>query len=196
MTRESNRMPTTWRLGPTKEAMHVKRRRLAHAALLVGLVSATTLLSVSTASATIEGTSCSGNGGSIKLSPGLSETPTVQNISIKGTVSGCTNGVFSGSYVGHVTTTNAVTCAALTSGGEVAVGTIVLKWSPKRHGNSNGFFGIGLTETPGSPITGGIEKGPFEGGTISGSMTQKYSGTCGGKKKVKKGTFTGTFAIS
>jgi hypothetical protein len=119
----------------------------------------------------------------------------VQNISIKGSVSGCTNGVFSGRYVAHLKTTNAVTCAALTSGGEVATGMIVLKWSPKKHGNSIGFFGIGLTETPGSLITGGIERGPFEGGTISGTMTQKYSGTCGGKK-VKKGTFSGTFTIS
>jgi hypothetical protein len=176
--------------------MQVMRRRLAGAAVLLGLMSGTTLFGASTASATLEGTSCSGNGGTIKLSPGLSETPTVQNISIKGMVSGCTNGVFSGKYLGHVTTTNAVTCAALASGGEVATGTIVLKWSPKRHGNSIGFFGIGLTETPGSPISGGIEKGPFEGGTISGSMTQKYTGTCGGKKKVKNGSFSGTFAIS
>jgi hypothetical protein len=176
--------------------MHVTRRTLTGAAVFVGLMSATALFGASTASATLEGTSCSGNGGTIKLSPGLTETPQVQNISIKGTVSGCTNGVFSGKYVAQLTTTNAVTCAALTSGGEVATGTIVLKWSPKRHGNSMGFFGIGLTEAPESPITGGIEKGPFEGASISGSMTQKYMGTCPGKKKVRKGTFTGTFNIS
>jgi hypothetical protein len=176
--------------------MQVKQRRLGAAAVLVGLLSATTLLSVSAASASAEGTSCSGNGGTIKLSPGLSETPTVQNISIKGTVSGCTNGVFSGRYVAQARTTNAVTCAALTSGGEVATGMIVLKWSPKRHGNSKGFFGMGLTEVPASPISGGIERGPFEGGTISGSMTQKYRGTCGGKKVVNKGTFSGTFSVS
>jgi hypothetical protein len=173
----------------------VKRRWIASAAVLVGVVSATTVFGASVASASLEGTSCTGNGGSIKLSPGLSETPTVQNISIKGSVSGCTNGVFAGRYLAHLKTTNAVTCAALTSGGEVATGTIVLKWSPKRHGNSMGFFGIGLTEMAGSPLSGGIERGPFEGGTISGSITQKYNGTCGGKK-VNKGTFSGTFAIS
>jgi hypothetical protein len=176
--------------------MKLKRRKLAAAVALVGLLSATTLLGASAASASIEGTSCSGNGGMIKLSPGLSETPTVQSISIKGTLSGCTNSVFAGRYVAQLKTTNAVTCAALAGGGEVATGKIVLKWSPKRHGNSIGFFGIGLTETPESAISGGIERGPFEGGTISGSMTQKYSGTCGGKKKVKKGTFSGTFTVS
>ena len=181
--------------GPAEEAMQVKRSRFAAAAVFVGLLSATALLGASTASATLEGTSCSENGGTIKLSPGLTETPMVQNVSIKGRLSGCTNGVFAGKYVAHLKSTNALTCAALTSGGEVATGTIVLKWSPKRHGNSNGFFGVKLTETPGAALSGGIEKGPFETGTISGSMTQKYSGTCG-HKKVNKGTFTGTFTIS
>jgi hypothetical protein len=176
--------------------MDLKRRSVAGAVALAGLLSASALVGASGASASLEGTSCSGNGGSIKLSPGLTETPMVQNISIKGSLSGCTNGVFAGSYIAHLKTTNALTCAALASGGEVATGTIVLKWSPKRHGNSNGFFGMKLTEAPEAALSGGIEKGPFEGGTISGSMTQKYSGKCGGKKKDNKGTFTGTFAIS
>ena len=175
--------------------MDLKRRSFAGAVALAGLLSATALLGASGASASLEGTSCSENGGSIKLSPGLTETPKVQNISIKGSLSGCTNSVFAGRYVAHLKSTNALTCAALTSSGEVATGTIVLKWSPKRHGNSNGFFSMKLTETPAAVLGGGIEKGPFEGGTISGSMTQKYSGKCG-SMKVNKGTFSGTFVIS
>lgn len=163
--------------------------------VLVGLLSAVTLLAATAASASAESTTCAGNSGSIKLSPGLSETPTVQNISIKGTLSGCTGStVTGGKYVAHLKTTHPVTCAALSSAGEPTTGTIVIKWSPKGQGNSNGTFSMPLTETT-VPISGTIEKGMFEKDSISGTVTQKYAGKCGGKKKVNKGTFTGSEVV-
>jgi hypothetical protein len=105
--------------------------------------------------------------------------------------------------VAHLKTAEPVTCATL-AGASAANGTIVLKWTPKGEGNSMGSFTMDLTEVPGAPISGSLESGPFSGETISGSVSQTYTGgpTCGvaeGKKKakkVKKGTLTGSLAIS
>ena len=57
-----------------------------------------------------------------------------------------------------------------------------------------------LTEVPAAILGGTLEKGPFEGLKISGTVSQTFTGgaTCGvpvGKKKakaVKNGTFTGS----
>jgi hypothetical protein len=106
----------------------------------------------------------------------------VQNITIKGTLSGCTGGtVTGGSYLAHLKTTNPVGCAALASPGEPATGSVVIKWSPrgKGQGNSDGTFSMPLTALPGASLGGTLEKGPFATLSISGTVSQTFSGTCG-----------------
>jgi hypothetical protein len=145
------------------------------------------------------GTICSGNSGSIKLSPGLEATAQVQNIVIKGRLSGCTGStVTSATYVAHLKTAAPVACATLTSGSP-ATGTVVIKWSPKGQGNSHGTLSLPLTSAPGVGMTGELANGPFEGLGLFGTVSQTFPGTCGEPaagakkaKKVKDGTLTGS----
>jgi hypothetical protein len=98
-----------------------------------------------------------------------------------------------------------VTCAALKGpGAPVTETNAIFKWLPKGEGNSMGTFTMPLTETS-VALGGTFDTGtfPFSGDKISGSATQKYSGSCGGSghgkgggKKVNKGTFTGSITIS
>lgn len=173
--------------------------------VLSAIVAAFTVMGVAATSASAASTTTCENSGTIKLSPGLSTTPQVQNVILKGTLANCTgeeSAVTSGKYVAHLKTAEAVTCSALTGAG-AAEGTIVLKWTPKGEGNSMGSFSMAVTELPTS-ISGLIEEGPFTGESISGTVTQAYTGgpTCGvaeGKKKAKKvnkGTFSGSLTIS
>ncbi len=161
-----------------------------------------------TASASAASTSCQASG-TIKLSPGLSETAQLQNVSIKGTLTECAStesAVTSGKFVAHFKTAAPVTCATLTGAGTGAAegSNVVIKWSPKGSGNSQGTFSVPITEVPGALVSGNIESGPFAGDSISGSISQSYTGgpTCGqpvGKKKAKKvnkGTFSGTVSVS
>jgi hypothetical protein len=159
------------------------------------------------ASASADTTSCT-NSGTVKLSPGLEATPHVQNITVKGVLTGC-SGVEStqteGKYVAHMKTAEAVSCSALTGVGAAEEATnIVIKWTPKGGGNSMGSFTMPLTEAPGVALGGTLASGPFSEDTISGTVSQTYTGgpTCGvpvGKKKAKrvnKGTVSGTLSIS
>ena len=168
---------------------------LAALAMPLGAIS----LVASPASAYAEGTTCAGNSGSIKLSPGLQESAQVQNITIKGKLTGCTaSTATTATYVAHLKTTGPVSCAALASAGEAATGSIVIKWSPKGQGNSKGTFSMPLTAVAGVSLGGTLESGPFATGTISGTASQTFASTCsGGKgkkkaKKVKDGAFTGS----
>jgi hypothetical protein len=177
----------------------VVRRLILSSALL-----AVVALGATSASANAATTETCENNASVKLSPGLSNTPTVQNISVKGTLTNCTGEeatVTSGKYVAHLKTSEPVTCAVLAGSG-AATGTVVLKWTPKGHGNSLGSFSMALTELP-TEIGGLIESGPFAESPLGGTVTQTYTGgsTCGvaeGKKKAKKvnkGTLTGTLTV-
>ncbi len=166
-------------------------------------------VSAAPASATLseEGTICTGNSGTIKLSPGLEGEAHVQNITIKGELTGCAGSMASkeAKYVAHLKTTNAVSCAALGSAGEAATGTIVIKWAaPKGQGNSHGTISLPLTES-GVSMTGKLaSSGPFENLGIYDPVSQAFTGACGvvetGKKKAKKvknGTLTGsTIAVA
>jgi hypothetical protein len=177
--------------------MHTGFKRLSAAAALIAPIA---MMSISTAPASAaEGTTCTGNSGSAKFSPGLTSSAKVQNVIVKGTLSGCSGGgVSGGSYIAHLKTTNAVSCAALAGPGEPATGTVVIKWSPKGQGNSNGTFSMPLTGVPGVSLAGTLESGPFATMSLSGTVSQTFSGTCGaavGKKKakaVKDSTFTGS----
>jgi hypothetical protein len=162
---------------------------------------------VGTASASAASTSCEASG-KIKLSPGLTNTPTTQNVQVKGTLTNCTSvesEVTSGKFQLHFKTAEPIDCATLKTVGVGAAAEenkIILKWGSA--GNSQGPASLLITEEPGAALTGSITSGPFEGGTVSGSLSQKYTGgaTCGessGKKKgkkVSKGTATGTIAVS
>jgi hypothetical protein len=178
----------------------VRRPILSIAVLAVVALGAT---SASAGAATTE--TCENNA-SVKLSPGLTNAPQIQNITVKGTLTNCTGeeaAFTSGKYIAHLKTTEPVTCATLAAEpGAADTGTIVIKWSPKGQGNSLGSFSQPLTEQP-TAISGLLESGPFAESPISGAVKQTYTGgtTCGiaeGKKKAKKvnkGTLTGTLTV-
>ena len=150
---------------------------------------------------------CEQNSGTIKLSPGLSETPHVQSITVKGAFKGCDGPeeFAEGKYVAHLKTTEDVTCSTLSSISSEPTTTavsLVVKWAPKGLGSSQGALGMGITEVPGIPL-----EGTLEGGTLkeplsiaSGTVSESFAGgpSCGvaaGKKSakaVKSGVFSGS----
>ena len=150
---------------------------------------------------------CEQNSGSIKLSPGLEETPHVQNITVKGTLKGCDGplGFTEGTYVAHLTTTEEVTCSTLVSvSAESTTSSVSLavKWSPKEAGSSKGTLVMPLTEMPGVALAGMLEGGPlasplsFSASSLSESFTGGPAcGVASGKKKAKA-VKSGNFASS
>ena len=138
------------------------------------------------------GTICSSNAGTVKLSPGLEETtPKVQNVTIKGTLAGCTGAVSSAKYVAHLKTAGVASCATLAAG-EAASGTIVIKkWSPKGLKTSHGSLELVVKSGP-TTMYGSIATGGFEGDGIYSPGATVFTGeeSCGDKKaKVKLGSF-------
>jgi hypothetical protein len=80
----------------------------------------------------------------------------------------------------------------------------IFKWLPKGTEQSTGSLNVPITEMAAS-LEGSVNMGtfPFSEDKITGSVTEKYSGTCGssgkghgGGKKVNKGTFSGTITVS
>jgi hypothetical protein len=147
-------------------------------------------------------TTCSHNAGKATYSPGLTDTPTVQTVKLKGSLSGCSGAAYtSATYTAVLRTTGPIACSALTSSpGEPANGTLNVKWRPKgKASNSTGAINIDVTSVPNAPIGGTLSTGPFSPSTLSGSMSETFAGaeTCGVTKKgkvkpVKKATFTGS----
>lgn len=174
---------------------------------LVGL--ALGLMAVTAASASAA-TSCETTG-TIKLSPGLTSKAQVQNVSLKGTLSGpeCAaegeGGAVPKTFTAHYKTEVEVTCAVLTGTGApidlTGENKIIIK-SPKS-GNSMGVLDLPLTEVGAVGVSGSLESGPFGGAVLGGSVSQRFTGgaECGvssGKKKakaVKKGTFAGSLTF-
>ncbi len=126
--------------------------------------------------------SCETNRGTIKLSPGLSETPHVQTITIKGELGECDGsaGVESATYVDHLKTTEEVTCSVLGSlSSEPTTEPVSLsfKWAPHELGTSHGTLVVPITEAATAALTGTLEGGPFSapealtGGEIYESFT-------------------------
>lgn len=144
--------------------------------------------------------------GTIKLSPGLSGTPHVQNVVLKGTFQGCAgaSGAEAASFVAHLKTTEEVTCGALSTLAleptTEAVSTVV-KWTPKTLGTSHGSLIVPITEAGAAALGGALQGGPFtEPVAVQGALYESFTGgpTCGlaeapGKKAkpVKSGQFTG-----
>ncbi len=142
----------------------------------------------------------------IKISPGLTNTPKEQNVSIKGTLSNCSgeeNPAVTGGKYNATLKTAPITCSALTAGAP-AEGKLILKLG----GNQQGTLMLSVLEGT-TPLTGSLEEpGPFGTESISGSVAESYTGGpgCGatvikkGKehkaKAVNKGTYSGTLTIS
>jgi hypothetical protein len=146
---------------------------------------------------------CTGDSGKAKYSPGLTNTVQAQTVTVKGTLSGCSGeGFTAAKYAATLRTTGAVSCALLTSpAGELATGAVIIKWSPKiSGGSSSGTLRVPLTGTSGVSIGGTLEGGPFSPSSLTGAISQTFTGaaTCGiavGKKPakpVKKATFMGS----
>jgi hypothetical protein len=188
------------------------RLKLGRLSLATALLAALALMAAFASSASADSITCNVSG-LIKLSPGLTETPTVQNIQItkkKGALlsecSGSETTVTGGNINIHMRTTEPVSCSALTGpGAAVTPENAIFKWQPKGTENSMGLISIPLTEMP-VAISGSVNAepstAPFAGDTVTGEVTQKYGATCGttsghGKgKKDNKGSFTGTITIS
>lgn len=143
---------------------------------------------------------CATNAGSVKLSPGLTVTPAVQSVVVKGTLSGCTGGAFSTiKYRASLTTEGSISCETLTTPGAGATGSAAYKWVPTSV-RAAGTLSTLLSELPGSAFSGEIDTGAYAPLALTGSITTTYRGgsTCGqsaGRKaanSVKDGTFSGS----
>lgn len=143
---------------------------------------------------------CTGDSGTLKLSPGLTGAAAVQTVKIKGALSGCSGeGFTSASYSATLKTTGAVSCSVLTEAGEGASGAAKFKWTPKAK-PSTGTLTLPLTETTSVALSGGLASGTYSPLSLDGTLSESYEGgdKCGvaeGKKKakaVKKGTFEGS----
>jgi Fibronectin type III domain len=148
---------------------------------------------------------CEQNQGTIKLSPGLEETPHVQSITIKGRLRGCdgSKDVTEATYVAHLKTTEEVTCSTLMSASDEPTTTpvsLLVKWA--QAGISKGALVMPVSEFPGTGLGGTLEGGPL-GEPLSifaASVSESFTGgaSCGvssTKKKaraVKFGVFTTT----
>jgi alpha-tubulin suppressor-like RCC1 family protein len=136
---------------------------------------------------------CTTSTGMVKLSPGLSNTPAVQTMQIKGTFEGCTGEPFTEvKYTASLKTAAAVSCSVLTAGGEAATGPAKYKWTPKAK-PTKGTLSLLLSEASGVALSGELTSGTYAPRTLSGTITESYSGaaTCS-TKPVKKGTFSGS----
>jgi len=142
-------------------------------------------------------TGCEQDSGTIKLSPGLSETPHVQNITIKGTLRECAGklGIESGVYTEHLRSTEEMSCATLQSASLTPTTealSLAVKWVPAEEGTSKGSLIIPITEAPLTGLSGTLDGGPFSSPTsiAASSVTESFSGgpSCGvaeGKKKAQ-----------
>jgi hypothetical protein len=143
---------------------------------------------------------CTGSAGRIVLSPGLRAEPEIQNVKLKGTLSGCSGGGFtSAKFTATLRSDAATGCEALDGEAAPTSGTISIVWSPKaKERKSAGSFDLPLAEGAEAQLAGSLESGPFSPGTIYGTAAESFTeaSSCGmpvkGKvKPVKKATFSG-----
>jgi len=146
---------------------------------------------------------CEQNSGTIKLSPGLTETPHVQTITVKGELGACDGSlpIEAGTYTAHLKSAEALTCSALYEGElEAPISeSLLVKWTPSESGSSTGSLALPISEY-GASLTGTLEGGPFTEplGVLASYVSESFTGgpTCGvasgGKKAkaVKKGAFS------
>jgi hypothetical protein len=152
--------------------------------------------------------SCTSNHGTIKLKPGLTETPAVQTVTISGELSGCEgpNVPESAKYVAHETTTEELACSALQSTAlepGVLSTAFTVKWLPLEEGTSKGALLVPVSEASLIGISGSLSGGPFESlvPIKASSISENFKGAslCGvpqGKLMTVKPVKAGSFATS
>jgi len=151
---------------------------------------------------------CTSDYGTIKMTPGLTETEAVQSITIKGTLSGChgPNTPESGTFSVAEKTTAAVTCSYLQSSDTTpttTAGKLTVKWLPLEEGTSKGTLTVPVSEVSLVGIAGSLKGGPFEAATPikAASIVESFTGAsmCGvpqGVKHTVKPVKAGTFSTS
>ena len=145
---------------------------------------------------------CTVDSGKVTLSPGLTETPAVQTVTVKGTLSECEGGPEGGTYSTKFTTSGPVSCELLSGTEEVtpSTGALSIKWLPAEEGKSKGTisFPVGEGTLPG--LSGAVIGGPFTTETPlkTASVFESFTGgsTCGAKvgKKAAKPVKSGVFS--
>jgi hypothetical protein len=150
---------------------------------------------------TVLAASCTANSGTFTLSPGLTGTPALQTIKVKGTLGGCAGEPFTAAtYTATLKTASPLSCSVLKTTGESATGEAKYKWTPKAKA-SKGTLELLLGETPGIAFAGALGSGPYSPLTLSGSVSEHYTNaaTCAvpqGKRGVIKAVTKGTFSGS
>jgi hypothetical protein len=111
---------------------------------------------------------------------------------IKGTLTGCTGDRFTETkYTATLKTAGPVSCAVLRGADEGATGAAKVKWTPKAR-PSTGTLSLLLSETSGVAFSAELTSGPYAPRTLSGTVTESYTGAAScGAKTVKKGMFSG-----
>jgi YVTN family beta-propeller protein len=138
---------------------------------------------------------CASNTGTIKLSPGIRETPAVQTVKLKGVLSGCEGEGFTEvTYKATIKTSVAASCSSLKEPSTPSGGSGKFKWNPKKAWATPGVLSLALTEMPGAVFSGETES--FRGGwnlTLAGSVDEHFENAenCA-SKALKKGTLTGS----
>jgi hypothetical protein len=147
---------------------------------------------------------CTVDSGTVTLSPGLSETPTVQTVTIKGRLSECEGGPEGGTYTTKFTTTGTVSCELLAGREEVAlsVAALSIKWLPAEEGRSKGTIKFPIGEGALTGLSGAVNGGPLatEAPLKAASVFESFTGgsMCGSKvgKKAAKPVKSGVFSTS
>ncbi|HEY4428938.1 MAG TPA: fibronectin type III domain-containing protein [Solirubrobacteraceae bacterium] len=151
---------------------------------------------------------CTINHGKITLTPGLTETPALQSITVSGELSGCEgrNVPESGKYTVKEKSTEEWACAQLQSASAeptTTTGTLTVKWLPLEEGTSKGTLTVPVSETAISGVTGSLKGGPFQTAVPmnASSIFESFTGAsmCGipqGRKAVIKPVRVGYFSTS
>lgn len=137
---------------------------------------------------------CTADAGTIKLAPGLTDTPTVQTVTFKAKLHDCVGKVFTEAAVtATLKTTSPVSCAAL-SEGELATGTATYKWKPRANPvTSSGPLSITLSQAPSSAFFGELTAGLYSPFEVAGNASETYkdASKCGvGSARIRAGTFS------
>jgi hypothetical protein len=142
------------------------------------------------------------------LTPGLTETPALQSITVSGELSGCEgrNVPESGKYTVKEKSTEEWACAQLQSASAeptTTTGTLTVKWLPLEEGTSKGTLTVPVSETATSGVTGSLKGGPFQTAVPmnASSIFESFTGAsmCGipqGRKAVIKPVRVGYFSTS
>jgi hypothetical protein len=147
---------------------------------------------------------CTVNSGTVKLAPGLSETPAIQTVTVKGRLTECEGGPEGGTYTTKFTTSGPVSCELLAGKEEIApvASALSIKWLPAEEGNSKGTIVFPLGEGSLTGLSGTVKGGPFNTETPfkTESVFESFTGgyTCGEKvgKKAAKPVKSGAFSTS